>query len=898
LPFEISQGYFVTIQLLSTKLFIPPLRSEHVSRTHLVEQLNSGLNGKLTLISAPAGFGKSSLVSEWVNQNRRPTAWITLDKNDNDLRRFLAYLVASLQSINIDVEEQLPENHPTLQYIKIEDILIPLINQIANTPGEYSLVLDDYHLIQNQEDHTALAFLLENLPPTMHLVIASRADPPLPLTTLRARGQLTEIRAAQLGFSVEDGERLLNQIQALDLPKESIQTLIGRTDGWIAALQMVSIAIQGKSDISDYIQGVTGNQDYIADFLTTEVIQQQPADIQDFLLKTSLLDRLSGPLCNALTGRSDSQTILKGLRRENLFILPLDDQSEWFRYHHLFADLLRQRLSQNNAELIPALHLKASEWFESQILIIEAVDYAFRGQHIDRAAAIIEQNAAATLASSEIKSFIDWVEKLPESIILEKESLCIDYAWALLVSRDESDTAEKLIVQVDLKNDQLRGRLNVVKSMLAISQRKILESVELAQQAFDQIPESDQFYRQIAAWNLSAMLFISGDHPGGINMLKEVARLSLINQNLLVAIIALTRLGSIYMQEGDLEQAEGYFKQAIGIKSENQTRSLPASCEAILGLGKLAWERYELETAQRYITEGLELSKRWRAVADISSYVALTHLHQSLGDDESASQNIQIARDIAVQTTSMDTDDHFVASQTAHLSIRQGDLKAVEMWAAERGLQAAAKTKDFNETQISGTEIVLFYELIVFARYLLANKRDSEALTLLDKLLPALKKLGHRVKELEIQILQTLGLGSQGKIDQALDILGKLLNDPKSAGFKRVFMDEGPPLVKLIKIALDQGLESKLGQEIIDFRADQTERSSQSKDLLGRTDPLSKRELEVLQRLLSELTVPEIAEELHIAVSTLRTHIKNIYSKLAVHSRFEATTKARDLDLI
>ena len=801
-------------------------------------------------------------------------------------------------SVDIDIDEQLPEHLLTPENLQLESVLIPIINQVAIAPFDFVLVLDDYHLIHHQDIHDALAFFLDNLPPPMHLIIVSRSDPPIPLARLRAQGQLTEIRAAQLGFSLADGETFLNQIKSLNLSQASIQTLIERTDGWVAALQMVSIALQGKSDVSDYIQEVTGNQDYIADFLTEEVIQQQPIEIQDFILKTSMLDRLSGPLCTAVTGREDSQKILKQLKEANIFLMPLDDHSQWFRYHRLFADLLLQRLNQSQAELLPGLCFKASKWFEANEFPDEAIEYAFRGQHIEMAAAIIDREGTTTLSRSEIATFIRWVEQLPDQVIFARESLCIDYAWALLVSGGESATAEKFLNQVATTNNQLIGRLNAVKSILAFYQKRPSEAVELAHLAFGQIPEDDLFYRHIAAWNLSATLFINGDTTGGIKMLKESARISLASNNLLVAIVSLCRLGSYYLETGEFNQAEAYFRQALAVKPENQIHPLPAACEALFGLGRLAWEREELDAASQYIQDGLQLSKRWRATAEIGSYIILAHLNQSLEDAESASKYIRTAQNIARQTTATDTDDKFVASHAALLALRQGDLDAVEQWTAAQGLAVTSHLMNFEELQQSGAEVILRYELIVFARYLLATKRENEALALLGKLLPSLLKLGHHGKVLEGQMLQSLGLQAQGKMVTAVAIISDVLLAAERAGYKRLFIDEGLPMARLIKSALERGLDSKFAHQLLDRFARQPEISPPPKGVPVWIETLSKREIEILRLLTSDRPVPDIAIELHIAVSTLRTHIKNIYSKLGVHSRFEAVMKGQDLGII
>jgi LuxR family maltose regulon positive regulatory protein len=887
----------VSTPLLSTKLYIPSTRPNLVPRPRLIQKLNAGLHCKVTLISAPAGYGKTTLISDWIEQSGLSFCWITLDDSDNDIGHFLAYFIASLRSINIDLDEQILTLIHSPQQNQLENILIPMINQIADTQKNFSLVLDDYHLIHSQDIHDAIAFLIEHSPPSMRLVLITRADPPLPLARLRARGQITEIRESDLRFSVEEGEYFLNHIQGLKLSSENIEVLVTRTDGWVAALQMVSIALKDRQEPTAYIQAVSGSQDYIADFLSFEVINQQSEDITDFLLKTSILDRLSGPLCDAITGGKNGSHILRKLRDENLFLTSLDDESHWFRYHRLFADLLQQQLLEIMPDDVPTLYLKASKWSEENELYTQATDYAIRGDHIQRAANLIGKNAEQTIIRSEIATFIHWVKKLPDEIIYEKDSLCIYYAWALLVSAEEHHIAEMYLNQVIPRDKQASGRLNAVKSMLFFFERQIPEAIMLARQSLTQLPEGDLFFRQIAAWNLSALLFINGESEEGAKLLEEVARISLASNNLLVATIALCRLGSIQIQQGNLNQAQGLFERALQIRPDNQNQPLPAACEAMLGLGKVSWERYELDTASKHLLNGIELSKRWREITDIDSYVTLAFIKQSLGDEDGALQMIKKAQKLALKTVTTDTDNKYVESQEAFLFLRQGNLQAVEHWATTRGLEEILLEKELVETGNLGVDVILRYELIVFARFLIAKKRFDEALNLLEKLLPSLNRLGHQSKIFEIQILISIGLYAQGKIDKAVSSINSVLAAAEQEEFRRIFFDGGVLLSDLINESVSQGNETQFAKQLLDTLKSKREDSQLEKGT-SLIEPLSEREIEVLRLLNSDLPANEIADHLHIAVSTVRTHIKNIYSKLGVHSRFEAVSRARDLQLI
>jgi len=884
--------------LVQTKLYIPPLRPNLVPRPHLFDKLNAGLSGKLTLVSAPAGFGKSTLLSHWISQSEINFCWVTLEENDNDIIRFLAYFIAALQTIDVAVGDQLLSLFHSSQQEQVKAVLVPLINQVAQTKNRFALVLDDYHLIESQDIHQGLSFWLEHQPPTMHLVIAGRSDPPLPLAKMRARREMTEIRESDLRFSIDESDNLLNQFLGLNLSREDIKAMVNRTEGWIAGLQLASIALQGKKDMSGYIQGFTGSQEYIADYLSDEVMNHQSKQVQEFLLKTSILEHLSSQLCDAVTEQKDSQQILQQLRSSNLFLTPLDDQGQWFRYHQLFADLLHQRLLESHADEVPHLYLKASRWFEEKDLLAEAIEYALRGSYFDRAIALLESAAEETIKSSEIATFMRWIEKIPEDLVRSSVTLSIYYAWALLIRNGRPQVAESYLESIVLQDSQVISRLMAVKSMLSMYQRQYPTAVSLASQALEELPVDDILFRDLAAWNLSAALFMSGDKEGGEAILEEVAEVSRLSGNLLVAVIALCRLALARMQQGELHKPKELFQQALEIATDDQCNMLPVACEALIGLGTIHWELNELDLAQEYLLEGIELSKKWRQQSAIIGYVTLAHLNQSQGDVTLAGQMMEKAKSLASGTIATEADDRYVALQQAHLWLRQEDLPAARRWAHECGFDDDTYRRELQTSDNIGAHLIRHYELIVLARILIAGKRLAEALELVDRIFPFMEKMGILEKMVEIHILKAIIYRGLVKSNRANSSLATAVSLAKPEGHIRPFLEEGSVLVQILKSVAAQGVETEFIHDILSASIESPSASFNQKKRLELVESLSDRELEVLQLLATDLTVPEIANKMYLAVSTVRSHVKNIYGKLNVHSRFEAVIKGQELGLL
>ncbi|MBN1136725.1 MAG: tetratricopeptide repeat protein [Anaerolineae bacterium] len=912
--------------LLTTKLYIPPIRPKLISRPRLVDWVSAAIHYKLTLISAPAGFGKTTLLGECAARCGRPVAWLSLDESDNDPARFLAYLIAALQNIEMGIGREALRALDAPQAPPVAALLVDLINEIAAMPVPFVLVLDDYHLIEAQPIHDALAFLLDHQPPHMHLVLATRADPPLPLARLRARGQLAELRQSDLCFTTKEAAAFLNDVMGLGLSAEHVAALEARTEGWIAGLQMAALSLQGRSQDpaarSEFVQAFTGSHRFVLDYLVGEVLDQQPAAIQEFLLKTSILKRLAGPLCDAVAvseragepgagpaavmpGYSDSQAILERLDAANLFIVPLDDERSWYRYHRLFADLLRRRLWQTYPDLPPTLHRRASEWHEQQGLMAAAIDHALAAQDLDRAARLIEENVEATLMRSEVTTFLNWVGKLPDESVRSRPTLCYFYAWALSMSGRSLDVVEQRLQDAARAQDAasmepMAGRMAALRAYLMVFRADMRRAVELGRQALEQLPESDLFLRSVVAWILGLARLDDGDLQHGAQALEEVATMSQEIGNPLIAVAALCQQARLQMRQGRLHQARETFERALQLAADPYGQRLPIASKALVGLGELEREWNDLEAAAGYLTESIELAKQWSEMAAFDAYFPLARTRLAQGDVQAAREAIETARQIADRSEATKIDDLVADLQQAGFLVSQGDFEGATRWAETRGLAPGRPSESapgLDERQDPISAHLRKYEQLVLARLLISQGRAVEALDLLQPLLALARKLGRIDLTIEIQILIGLACGAEGQDVQAIEALAEALRLAEPGGYIRMFVDQGQPVARLLRQAASGGVAPAYVAKLLAAFGPEPAVAI-SPQVQAIVEPLSERELAVLRLLAAGLSNSEIAAELVVAVSTVRSHCKNIYSKLDVHRRWAAVQRAQELGLI
>jgi LuxR family transcriptional regulator, maltose regulon positive regulatory protein len=904
-----------TEALLTTKLYVPRAHPNLVPRPRLGERLTEGMSRKLTLISAPAGFGKTTLLSEWRMihlDSEYPLAWVTLEEDDNDPSRFLSYLIAALQAIEADTGEAALALLRSPQPALPESVLSTLINEIAAVSYDFTLVLDDYHAIDAQPVHGAIAFLLEHMPPQMHLVIASRTDPPLPLARLRAQGQVTEIRAADLRFSPQEAAAFLNDVMDLGLPTEVVVALAAVTEGWIVGLQLAALSMRERSDVSGFIDAFKGSHRYILDYLTEEVIEQQPAPVQAFLLETSILDRLTARLCDEVTGRDDGQMMLERLEHANLFTIPLDDERLWYRYHHLFADMLRHRLRQSQPERVAELHRRATGWYERQGLVDDAIRQALAAGDDEWAARLVEQNTEAVVMRSEGATLLRWLETLPEELVRSRPRLSIAYAIASLFG-GRLEAVEPLLQDAERALGgspeasraspaekgaggwlaDVSGCIAIIRSDLARMRGNTPRAIELSHQALSRLHKDSTYLRSKAAWNLGIAYWMSGDLLATERAFVELTTDNRTAGNAYLPLLASYGLGHLQAVQGRLHEAAEAYQRALQLGNEEGKPSLPVAGWAYLGMSELLYEWNDLDAAMRHIMEGLELGKRVGTAGPLATgYTFLARVRQARGDASGALKAIQKAQQIAP-----DPDTHHLFNPLAPHWVRvwlaQGDVKAAARWAWERELGI--------EDELTFPREV---EHIVLARVLIAQNRSDEALRLLERLLSAALAGGRTGRMIEILVLQTLARLAEDDTSGAVRTLARALPLAEPEGYVRIFVDEGASMAALLRSAASGGASpGYAGELLVAFRHP----AESSVPCIEATppgvaqllpQPLSERELEVLQLIASGLSNREIAQELFVTPGTVKRHTHNIYGKLEVRSRTQAVARARDLNLV
>jgi LuxR family maltose regulon positive regulatory protein len=893
--------YPMSAPMLATKLYIPPPRSSLVPRPRLVERLNEGLatGCKLTLVSAPAGFGKTTLVSEWIATCGRPVAWLSLDERDNDPARFISYLVKALQTIRAGIGEGLLAALQSPQPLQIETILTTLLNEISTIPENPStgsgqgflLVLDDYHSIDSHPVDESLAFLIEHQPPQMHLLIATREDPDLPLARMRARGQCTELRAADLRFTPAEAAEFLNRVMGLNLSEADVAALDMRTEGWIAGLQLAALSMQGHQDTTSFIQSFTGSHHFVLDYLIEEVLGQQSESIQTFLLRTSILERMCGPLCDAILPDPavPGQTTLEYLQRSNLFIVPQDNERRWYRYHHLFGDLLRKRLGQSLPPGgIAELQLHASEWYENNDLMLEAFRHAAAANDIERAVRLMESKKMPIHLRGTATAILDWLESLRKTVLDARPALWWGQAAMLLVIGQVTGVEEKLQATEaalalaalpgagpDETTRDLIGKIAAARANVAQAQAQTETIIVQGQRALEYLHPDNLAERSMAIRSMGFAYYIQGDLAGATRAYTEAYSLAQAAGDEIDSTLASIRLGQVQEAENQLHQAAETYRHVLPLIDVYSPYNAPV---AYLGLARILYEWNDLDAAEQNGEQSLKLSRQYDQVVDrlVLSEVFLAQLKLARGDATGAMDRIMQAE----QTSRLKNYTYRlpdIAYTKARIQLYQGNVD-----------EAA---------QLAQNNVIPLMQ----ARVLIAQGNPSAALAVVESQRQQAEAKKMLQKLLLVKAVQSVALFANAEKDPAVQVLAEALALAEPGGYIRLFVDEGALMAELLLEAASRGIRPDYIARLLAAFEGEPKEERQAASVPAPSsliEPLSQRELEILGLIAQGLSNREIGERLFLALDTIKGHNRKIFDKLQVQSRTEAIARARELDLL
>jgi LuxR family transcriptional regulator, maltose regulon positive regulatory protein len=902
------------ITLTATKLAVPRIRPDSLLRTRLLQALDEGESRVLTLVCTPAGFGKTTLLAHWARQTEGPVAWVSLDPDDNDPARFWRHAAAALGGVSEAVSERiLPQlADPGLGWNKAA--VTALVNGLGTLPHEITLILDDYHVIQSPAIHDAVTYLLDHAPPHLHMVIATRSDPPLSVARLRARAQLAELRAADLRFTQEESVALLQEAWALDLSRDAIETLEERTEGWVVGLQFAALSLQGRSDPERFLAGFTGSHRYVLDYLSEEVLDRQPDETRDFLLYTSVLERLTSSLCDAVTGRSDGQEMLERLERQNLFLVALDDERQWYRFHHLFRDLLRARLKRSDPSIEAELHRRAATWSEQHELVDDAIRHALGAGDTGRAAGLVERHLGETLRRGESATLERWLTALPDSVVRSRPGLCVAKGM-MAVHLGRLAEVERLLQHAELSFEEgspsqggevptdggmvsdTRAAMALLRSEVASSRGDPAGTKELARSALGRLREEEGGARLWAHWLELNAAWMSGrmeEAERGFAQLLAEARVAADPHPLTTSCHS---LGWVQQARGQLTAALRTYREGLWFATEGG-RFLPFHAgEAHLGIAQVLYARNQLEEALHHITEAIELTRQMvEFQLPAFGLVTLARIRQALGEPDGALRAIDEACRLlpATEVVSMWSPAEV---ERARLLVLQGRHAEAARWTEERGL--------------TGTDDISYpreRDYLVLARVLLARRDPAGALRILERLDALAESQGRTESLIEMRALRSVALQASGDHHGALEVLRGALSLAQPEGYIRTFLDEGPTMAALLRSLITARQRGRVSERpgggehltriIRAFGPKRGRDAEATPSRGGLIEPLTDRELEVLRFLAEGRRNREIADQLVVTVETVKKHVSHIFDKLGATSRTEAVARARDFGLV
>ena len=905
--------------LLATKLHVPGPRPGFVPRPRLAARLEEGLARGPVLVCAPAGSGKTVLLADWARGGGRPVAWLALDAGDNDPARFWRHVVAALDRVRPGLAGRVSPLLGPPSPRSFEGLVTAVINELAADPGpdEVLLVLDDYHLVSSAQVDASVAVLLENLPPGLHVVVSSRSDPPLPLARLRARGQLAELRAADLRFTPEEGAALLGETAGPGLPAAAAKALVARTEGWAAGLQLAGLSLRGHADAAGFAAAFSGSHRFVLDYLTDEVLDGQTDQVRTFLLETSVLERLSGELCDAVTGRAGSQAMLQEIERAGLFLVPLDEVRGWWRYHHLFADLLRARLQAEQPGRVQALHRAAAAWSEEHDLADDAVRHALAAGDTEWAARLVERHVETLLGRSEGVTLRRWLSALPAESVRDRPRLCLAQAFgaaqgfqveeleallddaerAFAVSGDEPVKASAERAVSVLAN--VPAAIAFLRALLARLRGEAALAADYNQQALAQLGREDWLMRTFVRWNLAVADWMGGRlGPAERGLAEVLAERRAAGQGFLATRVWYD-LGQVQRAQGHLDAALATYRQALDTAGDGSSQP-PHLGMAHVGLAQVLYEQGKLDAALDHATRGVTLCRQLAFTAPLAAGLAVVaRIRQAHGDAAAALEAMGEAGQVELSPQVIALLNP-VPSQRAWLLLAQGDVNAAARWAK------AADLSPDDEPDYPREPAHL-----VLARVLLAEDRPRQALALLERLLHAAVSQDRIGSVIDIQALRAIALAASGDEPAAVAALAEALTLACPDGYVRVFADEGAPMRALLGrlIAAQRAEQSParrvppgcLARIVQAFDAEPAVPGSGQRatpTVPGLVEQLTSRELEVLGMLAAGTPNRVIAEELFVTLFTVKKHVSHILGKLGAANRTEAVARARELGLI
>ena len=895
-------------ELLVTKTRMPPLPLDWIARPYLSRKLIDALRHKVVLVLAPAGYGKTTIVMEAMRDFKKPVGWVSLDAADNIPVNFLTYFITALQDTIPAICQSILNALQSPQPPPIDLLLTALINSISSHKDDIILVLDDYHVIESQDVHDAVSFIVEHLPPQVHLIIASRIDPPLPLSRWRVKGYIAEIRADDLSFTIEETETFLKKMTGTDFSEKDMATLQSRTEGWVAGLKMAALALQGKNDISGYISAFSGSNRYILDYLAEEVLNRQPSSTKQFLLETSILKRLSGPLCDAITERSDSQSILVQLEAANLFISPLDEERRWYHYHQLFASILHNQLIKSEPDKVTLLHRRASLWYEKEGFTLEAVDHALSGNDVERAALLLEDAAPRMLGQNQGVMLLEYLPRIPDPIIRSDPWLCIGFAWAALtVNKPEILIKMMSIVEAALTESpdrlspgsranlqRIKGHALSIRSFIAQAQGDIPLAIRLSEEANRELPANgvdDLLARAVNSLNLGAYYQKNGDVTKAVPLVEElIAAGRKINYHYAV-LSAQGNLAEIEIQLSRLTQAAAICKDTIELGTRlGGVEPLPSTALAYIVLGQLNYEWNDLKGATDNLNEGIKLGEgSFNLEPVLKGYLSLAKMSQTEGYSEKALEYLQRAENVGPWVVTP-PEIQQIPAWKARLALRQGNIAAAAAWAKEQeNSHPLSQLPAYQEE----------YAYLTTVRLKLTKSECRDLPLYLDGFIQHAEAQERSAAVIEALILKALALDCLGKATAAVETLDRALAQAEPAGYIHTFIDEGIPIAKLLRRIIAAGKHVDYAAKLLAvFTPNQSLSSIGQKIATGLIEGLSEREIEVLKLIAAGKSNREIAGDLFLAVGTVKKHTNNIFGKLGVESRTKAVAHARELGII